>query len=190
MNRLFDFSVFPVLETERLVLRELTRRDAGGVFAIRSDYEVTKYNSGIPYVHIDEAIALIARIATDYDNREAVRWGITLKGIDDVIGMVGFNYWSRMDHRGSVGYDLARAYWGKGIIPEALRAVIDFGFDRMGLNRIEADCSIYNKNSIRVLEKLGFQFEGRQREQYYEQGEYHDLLLYGLLKREYQSWQS
>jgi [ribosomal protein S5]-alanine N-acetyltransferase len=187
VDELFDFSEFPTLETGRLILREMTRRDADGIFAIRGDYEVTKYNSGAPYSNLDEAADLIARIAADYDHQEAVRWGVTLKGGDDqVIGMVGFNYWSRIDHRASVGYDLARDYWGRGYMPEALRAVIEFGFERMGLHRVEADCSIHNTNSMRVLEKLGFQLEGRQREQYYDDGQYHDLLLYGLLKYEYQ----
>jgi [ribosomal protein S5]-alanine N-acetyltransferase len=189
MPSTFDFTTFPVLETERLILREIAPADAPGIFRIRGDYEVTKYNSGAPYTTIDQARDLIKAIAASYHEKKEIRWGITLKGQvfgpDSIIGMCGYNYWSRRDFRGSVGYDLAHAYWGRGIMPEALQAMLAFGFERMNLNRIEADASVYNTASIRVLEKLGFQQEGIQREQYFEDGAFHDLALFALLKHEY-----
>jgi [ribosomal protein S5]-alanine N-acetyltransferase len=181
----FDFETFPVLSTERLILRELKASDAEAVMKIRGDYEVTKYNTGEAYEFLWQAQDLIAGIAAEYSQKRELRWGITLRQEDTVIGLCGFNYWSRRDHRASIGYDLARAHWGKGIMPEALTAVLEFGYTRMGLNRIEADTSIYNVNSQQVLRKLGFQQEGHQREQYYENGAYHDLLLFSLLKREF-----
>jgi [ribosomal protein S5]-alanine N-acetyltransferase len=99
--------------------------------------------------------------------------------------MVGYNYWHRKDRRASVGYDLARAYWKQGIMTEALQAVIDFGFERMDLNRIEADCAVENEASARVLLRIGFRQEGIQREQYFEAGRFWDLRLFALLRREY-----
>lgn len=183
----FDFSTFPELRTRRLLLRELRQSDSEAIFRIRSDYEVTKYNTGAPYEQVEQASELIAAIANAFRDQSEIRWGITLRNGDDtVIGMCGYNYWIRRDHRASIGYDLARAYWGQGIMTEAIHAVVTFGFTRMNLNRIEADADGRNPASARVLEKVGFQREGYQREQFYEAGEYHDLLLFSLLRKDYE----
>lgn len=183
--RLFDFSEFPVLQSERLCLRQLVEEDAEAVMAIRGDYEVTRYNIGAAYADIAQAQGLIDNIGRMFENENSLYWGITLQPVDAVIGMIGYNYWNRVDHRGSVGFDLARAYWGRGIMPEALRTVLRFGFERLGLNRVEADASVYNFQSQRALQKVGFRQEGHLREQYHEADGYHDLLLFALLKRQF-----
>jgi [ribosomal protein S5]-alanine N-acetyltransferase len=185
MDELFDFEAFPILETPRLTLREIAPEDADAIFAIRGDFEVTRLNTGPAYPDVSHAAKLIKSLSECFHMKDEIRWGITRRGEDVVIGMVGYNFWARADSRAQVGYDLAHADWGQGIMPEALHAVIRFGWERMGLNRIEADCSADNAASIRVLEKVGFRPEGRQRDQYYEEDGYHDLLLWGLLKREY-----
>jgi [ribosomal protein S5]-alanine N-acetyltransferase len=187
MDEIFDFETFPLLETPRLILRQIVAEDAEAIFAIRGDYEVTRLNTGPAYPDMMHAVKLINALREGFGMKDELRWGITRRGEDVVIGMAGYNYWARADNRAQVGYDLARAAWGQGIMPEALHAVIQFGWQRMGLNRIEADCSADNAASIRVLEKIGFQREGCQRDQYLEEDGYHDLLLWGLLKREYTS---
>jgi len=184
----FDFEKFPVLKTERLILRELTPDDVDAIYAMRSDYEVTRLNIGSAYTSVDQARMLIESILDNYQRENELRWAITLKNGDNtVIGMCGYNYWARRDFRGSIGYDLARTYWRQGIMTEAVRAIVQFGFEQMQLNRIEADASVENEASIRILEKLGFQHEGIEREQYFEGGEFHDLMLFSLLKRDYKS---
>jgi len=183
---MFSFKQFPVIYTERLILRELVPADAEGVFAIRSDYDVTKYNIGAAYTGMNQAEKLIDGISEEYRMESAVRWGITLKEKNCVIGMVGFNYWNRTDNRGSIGFDLAQSHWRKGIMREAVRAMLNFGFINMGLHRIEADASIYNEASIGLLTSLGFQHEGIQRDQYYEDGLYHDLVMMALLEDNWQ----
>lgn len=185
MTERFNFGPFPILESPRLILRDLVPEDAPAVFRIRSDYQVTRYNTGLAYDRLDQADDLIIAIQNGYRDGIELRWGITLKGDNTVIGMCGFNYWVRHDHRASVGYDLARSYWGQGIMTEAVRAVVDFGFASMDLNRIEADADSRNPASARVLEKVGFRREGVQREQFYENGGYYDLLLFSLLRRDY-----
>ena len=185
----FDFSVFPTLTSPRLVLREIISTDAPGIFAIRGDFEVTRLNIGAAYPDLARAEELIAGMTGKYHEQKELRWGITLKpeagGEGTVIGMCGFNYWNRTDRRGSIGFDLARAYWRRGIMREALEAILDFGFSRMDLNRIEADASTENTASIALLERLGFQREGTQRDQYFEEGAFHDLALFALLRREW-----
>ena len=182
---LFDFSAFPRLETPRLILRELVTQDSEAIFRIRGDYEVTQYNTGPAYERREQAADLIEAIAHAYQEKAELRWGITLKGDDTVIGMCGFNYWIRQDSRASVGYDLAHQYWGQGIMTEAIRAIVAFGFEQMGLNRIEADADARNPASGRVLEKVGFRREGIQREQFFENGLFNDLMLFALLRRDY-----
>lgn len=184
--QIFDFGSFPILYTSRLILRELVLPDADAIFRIRGDYEVTKYNTGPAYDSVQQAADLIGGISNAYQERDEIRWGITIKGGDDtVIGMCGYNYWIRRDQRGSIGYDLARAYWGQGVMTEAVHAIVEFGFDHMNLNRVEADADARNIGSVRVLEKVGFQREGLQRDQFYETSAFHDLILFGLLKRDY-----
>lgn len=185
MSERFTFGPFPTLETPRLLLRELTQEDANAVFAIRSDYAVTRYNTGLAYERLDQARDLIQAIRTGYLDGVELRWGITLKPNPTVIGMCGFNYWVRHDRRASIGYDLAHTYWGQGLMTEAVRAMVRFGFEDMNLNRIEADADGRNPASARVLEKVGFKREGVQEEQFYESGSFYHLHLFALLRRDY-----
>lgn len=182
----FDWSAFPDLTTKRLTLREMTLNDADATFVIRGDYEVTKYNSGKAYTTLEQARNLIRGIHADYADRKLIRWALEVTETQDMIGIVGFNYWNLIDHRGSVGFDLARSQWRKGFMKEALLAVIDFGFSAMGLNRIEADASEHNAASIGLLTRVGFQEEGRQIDQYYEDHTYHDLILFAMLRRDWE----
>lgn len=187
MIELFDFSTYPTLETARLKMRKLSRFDAPAIYEVRNDYQVTKYNIGDAYTNIEQARKLISNIQSEYVERKTIRWGITVKPNDKIVGMVGFNYWDRNDHRAAIGFDLRQDHWRKRFMTEAVYEVIRFGFQNMRVNRIEADASIYNVGSIALLQKIGFIQEGIQREQYYEDGNYHDLALFALLKREWQS---
>jgi len=185
----FPFTAFPTLSTGRLYLREMVAADADAIFRIRGDYEVTRLNIGPAYASVDEARALVERMARLYAQGKELRWGIAHREEGDgapVVGMIGFNEWNRQDRRASVGFDLARARWGQGIMREALGAVLRFGFEELGVNRVEADTSAENARSIRLLESLGFVREGCRREQYFDEGAFHDLYLYGLLRREWE----
>lgn len=180
------WSEFPVLETERLILRQPRLSDAPDVFVFSSDPVVQKYNAE-PTTDIAEADELIRAYNAEYESTDGVIWGITLQGVDAVIGMIGFHYWS-IHNRAMLGYDLARAYWGRGIGSEAARRVIRFGFKNMGLNRIEAPTIEDNHESVRMLEKLGFTCEGIRREYTLEDdGKYHNSAMYALLLSEYQA---
>jgi ribosomal-protein-alanine N-acetyltransferase len=179
-----EFSEFPALETKRLVLREPVLSDAAGFFVFQSDPVVQRYNMN-PLENVSEAEELIERNQAIYSRQDGIIWAVTLKGQDTVIGSVGFSAWS-YHNRVMLGYDLALAYWGRGIGSEAVRAIIRFGFERMGLNRIEAETIEDNHESRRMLEKLGFTCEGIRRGYSLEEdGEYHGSAMYGLLRNEY-----
>jgi ribosomal-protein-alanine N-acetyltransferase len=182
---LFDFTTFPILVTKRLILRDLQPSDATDVLVFRGDSIVQKYDD--PIIHTDaEARLFIDELHAEYNNQEGISWAVTLKKQDVVIGAFGLHHWDRFHRRAEAGYGLARAYWGQGIGSEALRAIIQFGYDQMNLNRIYARTIADNHESVRLLERLGFQLEGIQREHSWEEdGTFHDSAIYGLLAREF-----
>jgi ribosomal-protein-alanine N-acetyltransferase len=181
---LLDANDFPRLETERLVLRRLSLDDASAVFAFRSDPEVQRYNGGA-LTRIEEAADLITLFETGFRERTRIEWGVTLRGADDtVIGDFGYAHWSQIHRRAEIGYCLARDYWRRGIASEALQAIVAFGFHAMALNRIHACPWTENVASVRLLEKHGFQKEGVRRDEFWNEGAFHDEALYALLRRE------
>ncbi len=184
--RVFDFSAFPTLTTDRLILREPLSSDAADVFVFRSDPVVQKYNAE-PMTEVSQAVDFIERMRSQYNEQKRILWAATMRDGHKVIGLVGFGDWDRHHRRAMLGYDFDRAYWGRGFGSESVRALIRFGFEQMQLNRIEAPTIVDNVESVHLLEKLGFQREGIRREYSYEDdGAFHDSAMYGLLCREYQ----
>jgi ribosomal-protein-alanine N-acetyltransferase len=136
---------------------------------------------------VSEALDMIEWLNRGYDAHDLIQWGVTRRGVDQVIGLFGFNRWDRYHNRAEIGYDLTRAHWGNGFASEALGAMLRFGFDRMQLHRVDAETIADNWESVRLLEKLGFQCEGRRREYSWEDdGTYHDSAIYGLLRQDFQ----
>ena len=182
---MFDFTVFPVLRTQRLLLRQLHPADAADVFGFRSDGEVQKYNSE-PMTHISQSLELVYQMLEGYASQKSLCWGVTLHEENRVIGLFTLNSWDTWHRHAEIGYDLARAYWGQGLASEALDALLRFAFEAMELNHIEADTLAVNSASVRLLDRLGFQLEGVRREYILEaDGLYYDSAIYGLLRREY-----
>ncbi|WP_232663006.1 GNAT family N-acetyltransferase [Pseudonocardia sp. TRM90224] len=172
-----------MLETPRLMLREIVPADAHSLFAFRSDVEEQKHNDP-PHKAVSESYELIARLAAEYRETGAVRWGLTIKGYDDVVGLLGFNFWAREHHRAGIGYDLSRHLWGQGLMFEAMTAALEHGFTTMGLNRVEAHTNSDNLASRRMLQRLGFWQEGTFHDHFFEDGAYHDVALYVMLRRD------
>jgi ribosomal-protein-alanine N-acetyltransferase len=108
--------------------------------------------------------------------------------LDAVVGIFSLHHWSQYHRRAEAGYGLARAYWGQGIGAEALGAIVRFGFGPLNLNRIYARTIADNHESVRLLERLGFQREGTWRKHSWEDdGTFHDSAIYGLLREEFAS---
>lgn len=183
---MFDFSAFPTLTTERMLLRELRQEDAADVFVFRSDPYVQRFNAE-PMKAVAEAEEFIEWMLAQYRNQKHLLWGVALQNEDKVIGLVGFGDWSRHHNRAMLGYDLAQAYWGQGFASEAVKRSIRFGYEEMGLHRIEAETIADNSESVRMLQRLGFQLEGLRRGYSLEDdGVYHDSAMYALLRQEYE----
>ena len=178
------FRHFPVLETPNLLLRELIPDDAHDLLAIFSDEAVTEHYDLYSFHTLDEAADLIDHMRSSFAQERQIRWAITRKSDERLIGTCGFVV--LYHHRGEIGYDLARAEWGQGVMTEAIDAVLRFGFTELALNRIEALVMPGNVRSFRLLERAGFSHEGLLREFDFFKDRYQDLHCYSILRREYQ----
>ncbi len=176
---------FPHLETERLILREMTSNDKEDIFQSFSDENVTKYFSMNPFTSAEESEKIIKRAQDLFEQGKGIQWGIVTKEGSNLIGTCGFETWKKESFRGEIGYDLRQSHWGKGFMSEALHAVIQYGFDHKGLHRIEATTRSDNKRSINMLYRLGFKLEGILRERVYWEGTFYDQILCSLLKKEW-----
>jgi ribosomal-protein-alanine N-acetyltransferase len=187
MTALVKHNDFPSLETERLILRQLTHEDVDFVFRHFSDSAVTQYLMDEPpvteYAQAQEIIQFYSESAGKTHNR----WVMIRKSDHQPIGTCGYHKWARRYFRAEIGYDLGPGFWGQGYMTEALRAVISNGFERMGLNRIEALVYVENDRSIRLLQRLGFKQEGMLRDYYYLDGEFYDHYLFALLHGEWKA---
>ncbi|MGW5361717.1 GNAT family N-acetyltransferase [Actinopolymorpha pittospori] len=182
----FDYSAFPTLKTDRLVLRELSCADTEDLFSFRSDPVEQMYNTS-PVKDLPETRALIEELRTAYEKERAIHWAVTLKDEDRAIGLFGFNYWERFHRRAEIGYDLALPFHGRGLATEAAAAMVRFGFEEMELNRIETETIADNHASVRLLRRLGFRLEGIRRGYSLEDdGTFHGSAIYALLREEYQ----
>jgi [ribosomal protein S5]-alanine N-acetyltransferase len=179
------FADLPTLETERLVLRRLTLADAEDVYAYGRDPQVARYTSWRAHASIEDSRHFLTWCVERYADGAVAPWGIALKAEGRVIGSGGFVTWNLGNDRAEIGYTLGRPYWGQGLAPEAMRAVLDFGFTRMDLHRIEARCFVANAASARVMEKIGMRYEGIMREGVLVKGRYEDVKWYAILRREW-----
>ena len=178
----FDFSAFPVLITDRIILRELRKEDAADLLVFRGDAEEQRFNSE-PLQTLEQSLALIDEVRGDYAAQTGLPWALTLKSSGRVVGLFGYHHWDHYHRRADIGYDLARELWGQGLATEALTAAIRFGFSEMQLNRIEAQTIADNTSSTRLLGRLGFTREGTRRSYSWEEdGTFHDGAIYGLLR--------
>jgi ribosomal-protein-alanine N-acetyltransferase len=177
------FESFPVLETDRLILREINLKDVNEIYAVRSDKEAMKYFGHNVYTSVAEAEDMIRVVIDGFKNKEGIRWGITLKDSDKLIGSAGIWRLLKQHHRGEIGYDLLPKYWKQGIMFEALSEIIKFGFDKMNLHSIEANLDPDNIASVKLLEKSGFEKEGHLKDSFYLNGVFTDTGIYSLIKK-------
>ena len=176
----FLFGQFPIIRTAGLELRQVTSADVSAVFTIFSDPEVVRFYDLDTFEYHDQVAAMIARWQRRFENRQAIRWGITQVGQGKVIGTVGLHVES--EWKAGLGYDLGSAHWRKGIMTQALKAVIEFVFEQVEVERLEALVIPGNVASERLLDKLGFVNEGLLRHYAYFKGSHQDLTCFSLLR--------
>jgi ribosomal-protein-alanine N-acetyltransferase len=180
------FTQFPILRTQRFILRHIRPTDAGALFEIFSDHEVMQYDGHLPHQTLDDTKAFIQSLQARYEQRQAIRWGITEIGGDDtVIGTCSFHRFGPGYHCVETGYDLHRSQWGKGVMLEAMLGVLRYGFTGLMCHRIEAVIDDANTRSKKLLLKLGFSYEGNLRQRYLIGDRFEDEYYYGLLRSEW-----
>ena len=174
--------MFPILETERLILREITKEDAEGIFACFSNENVTRYYGQETLESIEEAEKFVDFFSNNYNEKRGIRWGIEKKETKGIIGTIGFNAWLPKHKRAEIGYEIHPEQWGKGYASEAVSRVLTYGFDVMNLTRIGAVVFLNNEASNKLLTNIGFQKEGVLKKYMYQNGVAHDTYVYSLLR--------
>lgn len=177
----------PTLVTARLRLRPFSSADADALFALHSNAYVLRYWDAPPWTELARADRFIAGCRQMAEDGSGARLAMDRLGDGVFIGWCSLTRWNP-DHRSaSMGYCLTETTWGHGYATEAARAVLEWAFDTLDLNRVQAETDTRNGASARVLEKLGFLREGTLREDCVVNGDVSDSWVYGLIRRQWRS---
>ena len=177
---------FPRIETDRLVLREMTIDDVDFYFRHFNNDKIVEgcCFQGPKNLEAAERELQLYCIKPFWENR-GIRWGIVIKEDDELIGTCGFYDWVKTDYRAEIGYDLDPAYWGRGLMTEALRIVLVYSFNKLGLNRVQAIIESRNTRSLQLIRRLGFKKEGVLRQRSLFNGKFRDDVCFSLLRGEW-----
>lgn len=184
------FSRLPVIETDRLILRKMTMRDASDMFRYCQDREVARHVLWDAHTSILETRAYIRYNLYQYRNGEPASWCIVLRDVGRVVGTIGYMSYSADNSTAEIGYSLAREHWGKGLMTEALNAVLDESFRTLKLHRIEAMHFSDNPASGRVMAKCGMHHEGHLRERIWCKGVFRDVEMWAILCKDWAAQQN
>ncbi len=180
-----NFHSFKDLETERLLLRRVSESDANEVMELRGNPETMKFVPRPLVTNREEALAHITMIEDKIVNNIGINWAITVKGNPKLIGIIGHYKIQPENHRCEIGYMILPQYNGQGIVTEAVKALLIYGFDDLQMHSIEAVIDPSNLASARVLQKSGFVKEAHFIENEYYNGKFYDSVIYSLLKRNF-----
>jgi ribosomal-protein-alanine N-acetyltransferase len=178
---------FPILQTKRLHLNEVTMDDATFIFEMFADPAVTQFYDFEVFANEQQAVDLIKNDGQKIQDKQMLRWAVREKSTGQFLGGCGINRYAPANHVAVISYEFCQAAWGKGYGTEALRAMIAYAFSdqcQYNINRIEADTMLRNEASENLLTKLGFVYEGTMRQYGYWKNAYHDLKLFGLLRED------
>jgi len=176
-----NFNPFPVLSTERLILRQLNEADKNELFILRSDKKTMQFIPRPLAKTTEDAVQLIQKINDLVLKNEGINWAITMKNDAKMIGIIGYFRTEKEHFRSEVGYILNPNHEGKGIMQEALAAVLNYGFSVMKLHTIEARVDPRNTPSIKLLKKKEFYLAGHLKEYEFFNNEFIDTLIFLLL---------
>lgn len=174
----------PVIETKRLVLRLINKRDLPALFAVNGDEEVFRYSPRESWKTQADGEAWFSRVIAFRKSGTTIQFVIVLRDGGRPIGTLAIFHFEESVGSAEIGYVLGREHWGKGLMKEALTGVVEFGFETLGLKRLEAELDPRNKASVKVLERVGFSHEGHRRRNYFSKGEVTDAGLYGMLSED------
>lgn len=169
--------LFPVFETERLLIRDVTLEDKEGLFRNYTDPMVIQYVMA-PLKNMEVAVRSIEAFKGKFQEQKAITWAIELKESAEFIGTI--TYEVKSNNRAELGFDLEPTYWGQGYMCETLRRVIQFGFEDLEVDKIEANTVLLNTRTIQLLKRLDFQVDGVLRENTVIAGKAMDEIFFSI----------
>lgn len=164
-------------------MRDIRPEDAVPIFKMRSSGRVNQFIGRDNMSDPEAAEDLVKRVIQSFQEQKAIAWAGVLRGEGDIIGTCGFNNFDIPNNRAEIGGELSVDYWGKNLAIEAVEAIVDFGFNTIGLHSIEAKVSPENRGAIFLLETLGFEKEAHFRDRFLHHGKYFDLAVYTCIRR-------
>ena len=179
------FSHLPSLITQRLIVRPARLGDAQDLFDYSKDPEVARHVLWEAHKSVHQTRQYVRFLLRQYRMCAPSSFVIELRQTGKVIGTIGYMWVQPENRSAEVGYSLSRAYWNQGLMSEALAAVVEFGFDALRLNRIEAQHESDNPASGRVMAHVGMRHEGHLRQRLFNKGRFVDVELYAVLKAEF-----
>lgn len=174
----------PTIDLGTVRLRPLRMADAAALYGYLRDPAVTELTS-YPVVSIPMVEAMIERSLSRWAAGELSKWGVALQHDDQLVGTCGFNEWSQVHRWAELAFDLAQAHWGKGLMRQAVAAVLRWTYRQDEVNRVHAFVRVDNARSARLLERSGFVREGCLRSYRVCRGQPHDFYVYGLLRSDW-----
>jgi ribosomal-protein-alanine N-acetyltransferase len=182
MNANFPKSDFPVLFSDRFKLVEIKDEHRNDIFELFGDDSVTQFYNITTLQRVEDADAIIDHFRTRFADKKGIRWGIAEPTNEaKILGTIGFNS-IIPEHKAQLGYDLKSAQWKRGIITEVIDCVLNYAFNNLNINRVEAEVMPGNYASERVLEKNGFLKEGLFRDWMFWNNRHYDIYIYSILK--------
>lgn len=179
------FSHIPTLETDRLILRGMRVSDAEDMYAYAKRPSVTEYLTWNPHGSVEETREYLTYVAQRYRTGDFYDWSVVDKESGHMVGTCGFTSFSCPNDSAEIGYVLNPDYQEKGLATEAVRRVLTFGFEELGLHRIEARFIEGNTASLRLMERVGMTFEGYARESMRIKGRYRTIGTCAILRHEF-----
>ncbi len=183
-------SKFPILQSERLFLRQHEMEDAESYFKIMSDSSVVRYYGKYPLTEISEANEDLTLFNKEFTNGNMIKWALEHKATREYVGSIGAFGLSSPHMRATISCVLGNQFWGVGLAKEGLRTVIQFLFDEVRMNRIQLYVDPINIKAVKLFQSLGFQKEGLLREYEFEYGHAIDLCIMSILKKEWKKKES
>lgn len=180
-----SFAPFPILESNRLLLRAVTKDDVNEVLTLRGNIENMKFIPRPLVTSTEMAMEHIDMIIQKIENNIGINWAITLKGNPKLIGIIGHYRIQTENYRSEIGYMLLPEYQNQGITSEAINMTLDYGFNQLNFHSIEAVVDPENLVSAKVLEKNGFVKEAHFIENEFWDGKFWDSVVYSILKRNF-----
>jgi len=176
----------PTIETERLILTELSANDIPEIVSKASNKNVSEFTLNLPHPYSEkDAVYWINLANQGFKNGTHYIFAIKLKTDHEFVGGVGLTLEKKFD-RAEIGYWMAEKFWGKGYTTEATKAIMQFGFETLNLNKLTSCHLGKNEASGKVMQKSGLKREGELKQHMKKKGVYHDLILFGLAKDDYE----